>query len=106
MPPHQYNYRTRREPNCPINLNCIQAMKNKEKILKLIEKLKKRNNKSYEFFEDLAVRMDDDSTAADAERRLSTCYSITQYANFTNDEEELLSEIIEEIDRQHKHKKD
>lgn len=88
------------------NISRIQAMKNKEKLLKLIEKLKKRNNMSYEFFEDLATLMDDNRTARDAEHRLSTCFSITQYANFTSDEEQLLSEIIEEIDRQHKHKND
>lgn len=73
-------------------------MKSEKKIRLLIEKLKKRNNKSYEFFEGLLSLLKDKGTAGDAEQQLSTCFAITQYGNFTDDEERLLSEIIGELD--------
>lgn len=64
-------------------------------MVELINKLKKRNNESYKFFEELLVQFSQVDDAAEARQRLLSCFAITQYANFTKEEEDLLSEVIE-----------
>jgi hypothetical protein len=71
-------------------------MENEEKFGKLINKLKSRNNNAYTFFEQLWIELNDPLTSEEAVKKLSSCFSITQYADFTPDEEKLLSEIIGE----------
>lgn len=70
-------------------------MKNEEKLTELINRLKSRDNKSYEFFQDLLLELRDERTEFAAKQKLSACFHITQYANFTFEEENLLSEIID-----------
>jgi len=71
-------------------------MKNEEKMAELIQKLKERNNRAYMFFEELLLELKDQSHSKEAMEKLTSCFAITQYANFTSEEEKLLSEIIEE----------
>lgn len=70
-------------------------MKNKEKMLKLIQRLKARNNGAYEFFEALVMEFESGTDTKDSMQKLLSCFAITQHANFTPEEEKLLSEVIE-----------
>jgi hypothetical protein len=69
------------------------------KLQQLISSLKNGNNKSYQFFEDIVRDLQDDKTKQEGLNKLASCFSITQYANFSFEEEQLLSEIIHEIRR-------
>ena len=68
-------------------------MKNANKMHQLIALLKARNNNSYKFFEKLLSEFEEDSRSAN--EQLQSCFAITQYADFTTEEENLLSEVIE-----------
>ena len=70
-------------------------MKNEEQMLELIRMLKKRNSESYKFFEGLLTQFTQAEQVDQARQKLRSCYAITQYADFTAEEENLLSEIIE-----------
>lgn len=70
-------------------------MKKISEMMELIEKLKKRNNRSYKFFEDLLVQFNQEDGLPEAKQKLQSCFAITQYGNFTKEEEDLLSEVIE-----------
>lgn len=72
-------------------------MKTDENISELISSLKARNNSAYKFFESLCRESGNQELTSDAKQRLSSCYAITQYANFTDEEEKLLSDIIESL---------
>jgi hypothetical protein len=74
-------------------------MKTEEKFRKLIDKLQSRGNKTSVFFEQLLIELNEQSERQGAVKKLSSCFSITQYADFTPDEEKLLSEIIAEYNR-------
>jgi len=69
----------------------------KEKLQMLIDKLKIRDNKAYEFFERIALDLTSERSKNEGLIKLKGCFAITQYADFTFEEEELLSEIIDEI---------
>lgn len=69
-------------------------MKNEVQMITLITKLKNRNNKAYLFFEQLLSDAKNPDNSKEALERLSTSFAITQYANFTDEEEKLLNEII------------
>jgi hypothetical protein len=71
-------------------------MKNEKKLIELITKLKDRNNEAYKFFEGLLIELKDKEQRKIAIKKLSSCFAITQYADFTFEEEKLLSEIIDE----------
>lgn len=71
-------------------------MKNEQKICELIKKLKERNNKAYIFFEILLEELKDENRSPQAIKKLNSSFAITQYGDFTNEEERLLSEIIED----------
>jgi hypothetical protein len=71
-------------------------MKNEYKMIQLIEKLKARNNGAHVFFENLLIELKRQDQHHEAIRKLSSSYAIVQYANFTAEEEQLLSDIIEE----------
>jgi len=73
-------------------------MLNIKKLELLIEKLKNRNNKAFVFFENILNDFKNQAMKSDAIERLSNCFSITQYSNFNQEEEELLKEIISELD--------
>lgn len=66
----------------------------KEKIIVLQKLLKSRKNQAFSFFEKLVGQMEEGKVqnVVDA---IITSYSITQYANFNHEEEELLSSIWE-----------
>jgi len=70
---------------------------NTVKLQQLINKLKNRNNKSYQFFEAIACDLQDDTTRQEGLNKLTGCFSITQYADFNFEEEQLLSEILDGI---------
>jgi hypothetical protein len=70
-------------------------MRNQEQMIELIRLLRKRNSESYKFFEDLLTQFTDGKELSEAKQKLLSCYAITQYADFTAEEENLLSEIIE-----------
>jgi uncharacterized FlgJ-related protein len=74
-------------------------MKTDEKFRKLIDKLKSRDNKACMFFEQLMIELNEHSQRQEAVKKLCSCFSITQYADFTPEEEKLLSEIIAEYNR-------
>jgi hypothetical protein len=67
------------------------------KLQQLIDKLKRRNNKAYVFFENIVQDLKEESTKQEGLNKLSRCFSIIQYANFNFEEEHLLSEILNEI---------
>jgi len=67
------------------------------KLQQLIDKLKRRNNKAYQFFENIDRELRDDTTKQDGLNKLASCFSVTQYAEFNFEEEQLLSEILREI---------
>ena len=71
-------------------------MENEKKLIELITKLKVRNNEAYKFFEELLIELKDEERKRDAIKKLSSCFAITQYADFNGEEEKLLSEIIDE----------
>ena len=64
-------------------------------MLQLIRLLKSRNNESYKFFEGLLTQFTQGAQADEARQKLRSCYAITQYADFTAEEEKLLSRVIE-----------
>ena len=70
-------------------------MKNEEQMIELIRLLRKRNSESYKFFEGLLEQFKEGKDLNEAKQKLLSCYAITQYADFTTEEENLLSEIIE-----------
>ena len=70
-------------------------MENEEGMLRLIAKLKERDNKSYKFFESILTDLKDKNKSAEAMHKLLSCYPITQYAGFTYEEDNLLAEIID-----------
>lgn len=61
----------------------------------LINKLKNRNNQAYVFFDNTLLNLNDDSKKKEALSNLLSSFSIVQYANFTNEEEELMTSIWE-----------
>ena len=65
-----------------------------KKLSELVFILKKRDNKSFVFFEKILEELET-KNAKQALEKLKTCYSITQYSNFHYNEEQLLEEIIE-----------
>lgn len=71
-------------------------MKNEYKMVQLIEKLKKRNNNAHIFFQNLLSELRDPHQSREALKKLLASFAITQYGNFTFEEEELLGEIIDE----------
>ena len=72
-------------------------MGTRERLIELIRKLKARNNKAHEFFENLLIESGEAELSDAAKERLSSCYAITQYANFNDEEEKILSDIIENL---------
>lgn len=64
-----------------------------EKLDDLITKLKESNKPSYQYFEDVLFDLNGQDQEG-ALKRLKSCFSITERANFTREETELLSEII------------
>lgn len=70
-------------------------MRSEEQMIELIRLLKSRNNESYRFFEGLLTQFTQGEQVDEARQKLRSCYAITQYADFTVEEENLLSEIIE-----------
>ena len=70
-------------------------MENEDGMLRLIAKLKQRNNKSYKFFEGLLTDLKDESKSVEAMDKLLSCYPITQYGGFTYEEDKILGEIID-----------
>lgn len=69
-------------------------MKKEIQMVELIDKLKKRNNSSYKFFEGLLIQFNQEEGVTEAKQLLQSCFAITQYGNFTKEEEDLLSEVI------------
>ena len=69
-------------------------MRSEQKMIELIKKLKARNNESYKFFEDLLIELRNNDVSSEGRQRLLTCYSITQYASLTHEEETLLTNVI------------
>jgi len=67
------------------------------KLQQLINKLKNRNNNAFQFFENIAHDLKDDTMRQEGLNKLASCFSITQYADFSFEEEQLLSEILNEI---------
>jgi hypothetical protein len=67
------------------------------KLQRLIDILKRRNNKAYEFFETVKDELGADLTKERGLKKLATSFSITQYADLTFEEEQLLSEILKDI---------
>jgi hypothetical protein len=72
-------------------------MRDNAKLSELIRKLKDRDNHAYKFFEELLNELGDHSKQKDALKRLSSSFAITQYADFTSEEEKLLAEVINDI---------
>ena len=70
-------------------------MKNEEQMLELIRMLKSRNSESYKFFEGVLAQFTR-GEQEEARQKLRSCYAITQYSEFTAEEETLLSRVIEE----------
>lgn len=70
-------------------------MKNEEQMQELIRLLKSRNNESYKFFEGLLAQFTQGEQEEEARQKLVSCYAITQYGDFTVEEENLLSGVIE-----------
>ena len=64
-------------------------------MLELIRLLKNRKSESYKFFEGLLTQFTQADQVEEARQKLRSCYAITQYGNFTAEEEDLLSGIIE-----------
>ena len=64
-------------------------------MLELIRLLKNRDSESYKFFEGLLTQFTEGKELDEAKQKLLSCYAITQYADFTAEEEELLSRVIE-----------
>jgi hypothetical protein len=71
-------------------LKMINELKNK--IATLIDELKKRDNKSYSFFENKLQQLNQESIN-DGLGSILNSYSIVQYADFNKKEEELFEEI-------------
>ena len=67
------------------------------KLQQLIHRLKNRDNKAYKYFETIDRELKDDSTRQEGLNKLASCFSITQYADFNFEEEQLLSEILNSI---------
>lgn len=65
----------------------------KNKILELINLLKKEDNQSFVFFEKLLNEIDDNPQEIISS--ILTSYAITQYANFNFKEEQLFEQIWE-----------
>ncbi len=63
-------------------------------MIELTTRLKDRGNRAYKFFEQVLTELREEHTYAAAMEKLLTCFAITQYADFTPDEERLLSEVI------------
>ena len=63
-----------------------------QELKKLIMLLKKRKNSSFSFFEDALDELS--SNKNEVLKKLKSSYSITQYANFTSEEEDILEKII------------
>ena len=72
-------------------------MVSQEKLHKLISLLKERDSDTCMFFEQILKDLNNPKLHDDAIQRIANCFSITQYANFTNEEETLLENIIEGI---------
>lgn len=68
------------------------------KIIEIMFILRKRNNNAYLFFENILVDLMKPEHRDDAIKRLANCYSISQYSNFTQEEEIILGEIIDKIE--------
>jgi hypothetical protein len=65
-------------------------------LTQLINSLKERNNDAYHFFENER----DLTTGTTRElglKRLATCFAIAQYADLTFEEEQLLSETLDDL---------
>lgn len=69
-----------------------------EKMQRLVTSLKLRSNSAHEFFEAIQQELTKSPCAKEAVSRLRNSYSIVQYANFNYAEEQLLSEILEELE--------
>lgn len=72
-------------------------MMDTRKIIDLVFKLKTRGNEAYLFFENVLVDLNDPEKRNDTIERLTSCYSITQYADLSVEEEEILEQIIDSI---------
>ncbi|TXI13192.1 MAG: hypothetical protein E6Q66_10495 [Pedobacter sp.] len=70
----------------------------KQELLTKLDELSKilqlRKNDSYSYFRDTKNSIMNNENIKDDLKHLVRCYAITQYANFNNAEEILLSEII------------
>lgn len=66
-----------------------------EELRKLIMILQERKNKAVSFFESILQELNTNSQN-DALNKLKTSFSITQYANFTKEEEDILEKIVRE----------
>ena len=69
-----------------------------EKVSCLVQELKSNKNDSFLFFEDILNKLESNIMKNETINTLRTCYSITQYANFTYTQEKLLEDILEMID--------
>lgn len=67
-----------------------------EKLEELINNLKLNGNKSYVFFENIRIELLENNSSSAIEK-LKTCYSITQYSNFSFHQEHLLNDILEVV---------
>ena len=65
------------------------------KLDELSKMLQIRKNDSYSYFRDVKDNITKKENIKDNLKNLVKCYAITQYANFNNSEEVLLSEIID-----------
>lgn len=72
-------------------------MKLETKIADLTRKLRERNNNAYKFFESILADLENENKSKEAIERLASCYSITQYADLTYEEEQMLGEIIDNL---------
>jgi hypothetical protein len=72
----------------------------KKKILEIIKLLKKRNNETYKYFEEILNELD--ANPQEIIGRLIKSYAITQYSNFNSREEKCFEEIWQIAKKLHK----
>lgn len=59
----------------------------------LIEILKRNNNESFEYFQEIKVELLDEATSENSLVKLINSGSIVQYANFNNEEESKYDDV-------------
>lgn len=60
----------------------------------LIEILKRNNNESFKYFQEIKVELLDESTCENSLMKLISSGSIVQYANFNNEEESKYDDVF------------